>query len=236
MQLYPKIDHSLGKNGTKHILIMPDDFKKVVMRLPTTKGGEACDYFIQFEKIVNIYFKYQREFLANREKLLEIELKESREQGARLEKMVADQTKLLQEMKEEQEVQTEVLDEVVDKLDKATDERAPRTKSITTHGQFMLIELNSSVAPWQFYVIRAQRASATRSYKSILEKYPKCVVRLTINYQPNAVNLFNLIKEELKNNCKVIKVSSNYIKLISGYTKDQFIDDVIKINEDKKEL
>lgn len=139
-------------------------------------------------------------------------------------------------MKEEQEVQTEILDEVVNKLDKATDERAPRTKSITKQGQFLLVELNSPVSPWHYYVIRAQRGSVKQAYQKLVEKYPNCSIKLKIKYQPNAVNLFNLIREDIFKVKKLVKIAGNYIKLCANYSKEQFVADVNKINAEKKEV
>lgn len=74
------------------------------------------------------------------------------------------------------------------------------------------------------------------AYNNIKEKYPECIIKLRIEYQPNAVNLFNLIKEELRNKRKTIKVVYNYIKLCLNYTDEAFIADVKKINTSKKEV
>ncbi len=125
---------------------------------------------------------------------------------------------------------------MVDKLDRATDERAPRPRLNSKHGRFMLIKLNSPVSPWHFYVIRAQRDSAAKSVSNILEKYTKATVLLKIEYQPNAVNLFNLIKEELRTQRKVILVCGNYVKLTPHYCEEQFVTDIERINELKKEV
>jgi phage anti-repressor protein len=241
--VFPNPSEFRGKNKTKHLVLSVDCFKQVMMMLNTPKAKDIRLYYLALEKLIKIYAKYQYYQQIFKNQILEIADREHRECIKRLDKSnfrLEESNKrleaILTEMKQEQEVQTEVLDEVVDKLDKATDERAPRTRSASKQGQFLLIELNSQVSPWQYYVIRAQKGSIKQTYTKLIEKYPNCEIKLKINYQPNAVNLFNLIKEELRNVRKVIRVSSNYIKLASDYTKEQFIEDVKKINAEKKDL
>jgi hypothetical protein len=93
-KIYPKVDRSNGKNRTKHILIMPKDFKKIVIRLPTERGEQACDYHIELEQLIQDYMNYQVQFISRREELLQIELAESRaEREADRKKAEADRKK-----------------------------------------------------------------------------------------------------------------------------------------------
>jgi phage anti-repressor protein len=240
---YPNPNEFYGKNTTKHLILTVNCFKEVLMMLNTKKASTIRKYYISLEKLIKTYMKYQLYQQRFKNQILEIANKEHREMIRELRSsnqslVVSNQniTNTLQEMKEEQEVQTEALDEVVSRLDRATDERAPRTRSTATHGQFLLIELNTPASPWHFYVIRAQRAAARTARANMLRKYPNAIVKLKLDYQPNAVNLFNLIKEELKTQNHVIKVSGNYIKLVNGYTSAQFVADVERINLEKKDV
>jgi Protein of unknown function (DUF3627)/MSV199 domain len=83
---------------------------------------------------------------------------------------------------------------------------------------------------WDYYVIRAQKNSATRAYKSRLE------VVIDIEYQPNAINLFNHIKESLRNERKVVRITGNYIKLLKNYSHENFHEDVKQIDNEKKDV
>ena len=47
---------------TKHILIMPDDFKKVVIMLKTKKGNRIRDHFINLCNLLELYWMYQCKF------------------------------------------------------------------------------------------------------------------------------------------------------------------------------
>jgi hypothetical protein len=46
------------------------------MRLPTDKGKMSCENYIQMKKFIKLYDQYQTKFLKEREKLLQIELKD----------------------------------------------------------------------------------------------------------------------------------------------------------------
>ncbi len=233
---YPIPTDFRGKNKTKHLVLTVDCFKEILMMLNTKKASDIRKYYLSLEKLIKTYMKYQLYQQRFKNQILEIADKEHRKVIQELRNSNQNITNVLEEMKEEQKVQTGVLDEVVSRLDIATDERASRTRSTTTHGQFLLIELNSPVSPWHFYVIRAQRAAAKTARASIMRKYPNAVVKLKLDYQPNAVNLFNLIKEELRTQRRTIKVSGNYIQLVSGYTSARFVADVERINLEKKEV
>lgn len=154
-----------------------------------------------------------------------------------LQKSREDNQKILStliEVKNEQEAQTEILEEVSYKLNVATDERAPRTQSEETHPRFILVELNDPGSPYEYYVIRTQKKYVKSAYSKLKAKHKNAKAKIIIKYQPNAVNLFNLIKEELRDAKKVVSIVSNYIRLKSGYTKSQFTTDVEDINRSKK--
>ncbi len=150
--------------------------------------------------------------------------------------MMRQQTDLLTEMKEEQEAQTEILEEMTDRLDYATEERAPKTESEAKQGKFILVKLNRPGYTWHIHAIRSQTVNVKRSYDKVRREFPNCETVLSIDYQPNAVNLFNLIKEKLRNEQHNIEVAGNKIKLRAGYTYEQFLADVREIDANKKEI
>ena len=59
---YPKVDKSRGKGKTRHILIMPDDFQLIVLRLPTSTGHIVADHYIGLSNLVRLYWQYQAAF------------------------------------------------------------------------------------------------------------------------------------------------------------------------------
>jgi hypothetical protein len=212
-----------------HILMMPSDLNKLMMVVNTPKGDIMRTFCQTLSELFDLYVNYQSEYKSKQLSIKDAKIDE-------LLKSSKEQTALMKDIRTEQEEQTNMLDSMVDKLDKATDERAPRTRSIVKHGRFMLVKLNKKGHSWEYYVIRAQRTNATQSYKNIAEKFPGNEIILDIEYQPNAINLFNLIKEELRKNRAVIKVTGNYIKLAAEYTHEMFLTDIDLINEDRKDV
>ena len=45
-KLYPEVDKSHGKNNTKHLIIMPDMFKEMLMLCGTEKGKLVRKYYM----------------------------------------------------------------------------------------------------------------------------------------------------------------------------------------------
>jgi Protein of unknown function (DUF3627) len=148
------------------------------------------DDYISLEKLIKSYTKYQLYY--------------QRYEGAML---IIKQDELINELKEmrieqkemrmEQHVQTEMLENMTTKLDVATDERAPRTESITKYERFILMKLNKKASPWDYCVIGRQRSSANQALKDKREMYKQLEVVIDLDYQTNAINLFNLIKQEI---------------------------------------
>lgn len=118
----------------------------------------------------------------------------------------------------------------------AKDERAPKTKDCSKHNKFMLLKLNDPTQQWEFMAIRIQKKSEKDRLEDIKLKYPKLTIVIdSKKYQPNAINLFNLIKQELKSD-KKISTWYNNIKLEENYTREQFLSDIQKVDDFKKEI
>ena len=137
------------------------------------------------------------------------------------------------EMQGENEIQGENIRKMSQKLGIATTERAVRTKNTRTHEKFILVKLNDTHFEWKYSVIRAQKFTANKKLKSLKNVHSKSKICIEIEYQPNSINLFNLIKEELKDKRKVINVKYNYINLEENYTHEEFLEDIRKIDRSK---
>jgi hypothetical protein len=139
------------------------------------------------------------------------------------------------ELKEDLAINQEILTDMNSKFDSATDERAPKTKSISKRDKFMIIKLNKPNYQWTYYAIRVQHASLRQTLKKLRIKYPQHTELITITYQPNGINFFNLMKEKLRNANKIF-VNRNEIKLRADYNEIQFIQDVKDLDMSKKEV
>ena len=257
--LYPPVDRSRGKGKTRHILIHPNNFRKIVLRLPTKVGEQVCDYYILLEQIVNIYLEYQNTFRIKREELLQIELKESRadrqkaeadrqkaEAGrqkmeAEFKKAEADRQKIITqctrieiELQESNQMIADLdddINELTDRLDLATDDRVPKVSRIRIREVFLIMKLNH-VEPdsHEFYVIRAQKCNLDRAIRKVITRSPNATRALRISCQPNSMNLYNRIKEQMVNN---IDYHNNYISPV-GITQMDFLREIRQINIKKK--
>lgn len=89
---------------------------------------------------------------------------------------------------------------------------------------FTLIKKNSPNANRPLYVMRTHRRNHLNNLKRLQQKYPDFDIILEFPYNPNS-NLYNRMKEQIKN----IDVFYNGVKLLNGYTEEQFILDIQEI-------
>jgi hypothetical protein len=232
---YPEIDKSRGK--TLHYLIMPHDFKKLLIVVDTENGKLAREYVVKLDDLFHLYLKYQIEYEKNRnyiaEKHYNRTLAEMKEIKQALTQKLDEQSQKIDDMKETIEVQHEVLEEVNSKLDKSTDERAPRTKNTSKHEKFVIAKISSSGESNVYYSIRCQNTIIKRTIKKLKTKYPHMITIIEISYQPNSKNLYNLMKENLAD--KII-VKGNVIHLTNNYREEEFIQDIQALDSLKKEI
>ena len=260
-KVYPEVDRSNGKNRTKHILIMPDDFRMIVMMLHTSRGLQVCKYYIELEKLIKYYVNYQLQFVSRREELLKIDLKESREMYKKAEadrtKAEADRTKAeidrIQANSDRRELQitlnnvqneltdlhdlvedsNEEIQNLTNNLNIATEDRVPKTERRSLRERFVLMQLHDTDPEvHEYYVIRAQIRSVNAAINRITLRFPNAIQVLTIFSQPNAGNLYSRIKERLND---FIEYTGNYISPIE-LTHNQFIRRIHRINNERRNV
>lgn len=233
----------INKNSTNeiHILMSALNFKRMVMRLNTERGDQIRDYFLTLELLVKYYCEYQTAFEKRLNEFAKKLIKEKENTitvlNNKLDKIIRQNDVLLNrndELKEDVAVNQEILIEINTKFDIATDDRSPKTKSITKRDKFMIVKLNDPKSQWDYYAIRTQHASLKRTLKKLKIKYSKSKELITIPYQPNGINFFNLMKEKLGN--VKIEVYRNQIKLNVDYDEDQFLKDIKDLDRSKKEV
>ncbi|GBN16681.1 Putative KilA-N domain-containing protein 006L [Araneus ventricosus] len=85
---------------------------------------------------------------------------------------------------------------------------------------FALIKMNDATSEYPFYVIRTQKSNYDNTVRRLKRKHPHLEIILELPYNPNAVNLFNRIKEQQVEN---IRVHYNGIQLVNGCTEEQLV-------------
>ncbi len=207
---YPDVDRGHGKGKTRHILMMPRSLKKLMLVVDTAKGDALREYMISFEELIQLYSEYQLVRDANI--ISQMEMRFDRLDANHKETM-----KKLDELQESFEVQEEVLTEVNDKLTLATEQRAVKGSDISKLEQFILIKLNDPNFEWEYYAIRTQAGITKRTLKKKRIEYPHMKVLLSITYQPNSKNLYNLIRTKLYKENEVIDMHGNKININDVY-------------------
>lgn len=98
---YPHPMEFIGENGkgnTKHLILTYDGFRGSMMRLTTTKGREAQEFFLSMVDLVEIYGAYQHAFTDSENKRLRTEngglLKKVDEMNAKLDNVIQQNSEL----------------------------------------------------------------------------------------------------------------------------------------------
>jgi hypothetical protein len=223
--------------------MMSRDLNKLMMVVNTPKGDimrEFCQTLTElFDLYVSYQFQYQSQQVTIKDKRIDELMCEMKNQTNMIEnqtRKIDDLHDLNEEMHGNLEVSSDQVKKIAAKLDVATDERAPKTKSIIKHGKFMLLRLNDPESDWSYYAIRAQPAAAKVRLETVQGNFPDLTIDIQIEYQPNAINLFNLIKEKIAVRDGKIEYKGNYISLLGAYTHEQFLADIYAMDEAEKSV
>jgi hypothetical protein len=251
---YPELSKAQLKSKPIHTFIMPYDLKDLWLVVDTEKGELIRKYVSMLDSLFHIYLAYQKKYEIKQrelaEKFYKKELEESRKRHEETIKMLEGlkmqnnellykNDELLEkndDLKEDLGINQEILMGMNSKLDKATDERAPKTEATGKRDTFMIIKTNKVDYQWPYYAIRVQHGSLRQTLKKLKAKYPNYTKLVDIPYQPNGINFFNLMKEKLRNKAKLIETHHNKIKRKVGYTEEQFLQDIKDLDMSKKEV
>jgi hypothetical protein len=222
------------------ILIEPEDLVKLMMAVNTSGGRQMRDVCFKSLRLLELYHEYCDMFkeraLAIKDVSIETLTDEVRNVRATLDNqtavisnqtaVISNQTAVIEDLQDDLKDNTEMLDEVQSTLNRVVDDRVVPTEQVAMHHRFVIVQLNNDDCMWEYKAIRAQRAAVQKAIEKIQVDHPRCEVVLNIEYQPNAMMFFNLMKEELRKRRRVIRVSGTYISLANMYTHDEFITDV----------
>jgi phage anti-repressor protein len=231
---YPNPIEFKGKNKMKHLVLTIPCFKMVLMMLNTKKAHIVRKYYIGLEKLIQTYAKYQIYQQTFQNRIMTIANKELRESDIKHKETIVRLENTLVEMKEVVEVNQEILAEVNGRLITATDERAPRTSSVDKRDKFTIVRINDEHSHWTHYAVRVQHVSLRRTLLKVKTMYPDYTELVSIPYQPNGVNFYNLLREKLEHSN--ISASGNKIRLLDGYTEEMFVRDVNELNLARRDV
>ena len=226
----------------------PRAFKMCLMRSLNTKL--YAKYYILLEECIKHYNDYQtllkntyNIYLQNKiqEKdikieSLEVSIKQLLEDNKKvLDKLDDANNKLNQANEKLEDIQdelSEVKDELRDttiKLDLSLEDRVPKTKSIQIREYFVLLQSINNRGKYKYYVLRGQKRYVDRKIESMNSSY-----QVIKSYEciPNASNLFNRIKEQIKDKLDICGNKLN----ITSISHENFIDKIDQIYSQKNHV
>jgi phage anti-repressor protein len=259
-------DPSTVSNKAIQVVLTADTFKKLCLLAQTTKGKHLRDHFIDLEKFVQVYNEYQIQFkdreLLEKMKTIKAKddridelLKEVRMQREESKKMmkqmhedIKDSKDIIKDLREEVGVQTEMIETQTEEIRTQTgmiqtlnrekavvvEERAVRTENTDLHTSFVLVKLNDETR-YQYYAIRRQQGDVPRALRALRRRHRNLTVEFAI-YQPNAINLLNLLRQELRDKRRIMLTMDNYILIREHYTEEQFFRDIEAIDGSKRDV
>jgi uncharacterized protein YoxC len=122
-------------------------------------------------------------------------------------------------------------DELLDKVDSVCEDKVVKSDDIGNKPAFVIMKNNGNTR-FKYYVIRSKNKYIMSAVKRYQDRYSNTTKLLDITYNPNAVNLWDRIKEKSKG--KLI-IRANYFNRHKCYSEEQLITDIKKINDEKYE-
>lgn len=196
---------------------------------------EKYDKFVEESKKRHEESKKEREELININKKQSNDIKEllkfakdTKDQNDDLNENINDLNENINDLHEKVDEVNEHLDEVKEKLDGATEDRAPKPEDPKFTNSFIVFKIGLI----KYYVLKCQQKSIKTSIIKLKRKFTQCDEVLRIGYSPNTINLYQRVKDELKNNLK----ANNAIITLVKMTEDELIRKINQINDNKKNV
>jgi hypothetical protein len=146
----------------------------------------------------------------------------------------------LGDMKERNELLIQQNDElsnqstdILDRMNQAAEDRAPVPDDIRKTNSFVILKDETPNVVMPYYAVRTQKCNLEATIGKRKQLNDKVRVMMSIQYNPNSVNLWVRIKAELRG---CIEFHANLFKLIGDYTEDELIQDVQRINNEKYDV
>jgi hypothetical protein len=256
IELYPTIKEELqlipsNVTNSKFLIMEPDDLKMAIMQLKTKNGHIIRQYYIDLEKLLKMYVEYtlyfnhreaQRKITSLEQSMANMDLR-----NQRLEKYVRSLGVSLEEVKDQNEELLEKNEELLDnnkglnkevrkvqrKLGIAVEDRAPLPDDKKKQERFVLIKRNDpDYLP--YYTIRAQSDYTSRRLRSQKALFPEMEILLDFKSNPNSKTLYVRIKDNLK--ARGVTFEGNNIDLNEAITEEEFVDEMMTINDQKYDV
>ena len=144
------------------------------------------------------------------------------------------QTKKIDIIEEQNDEILQQNDELNEKIDTISETRVVRTENTGDDHCFAVLKNTAIDADEEemYYAIRTKRKTYNSMFNRMTKKIPTMKLLLKIEFNPNSINLFDRIRQELVDTNKII-TKRNYFGLNKNYTEASLILDIKKINNEK---
>jgi hypothetical protein len=164
--IYPPAPTGRGKTNIKHLLIMPQMFKEMLMMCQTDKGKQVRRYYITMVDVMEIYMSYQSTLVARGKDSKIDELKQlliTSEEKAEVRSEKSNQ-QIQTLLGFATEAKTERKD-IKDKLDYVVVERVPQRHVLRQNKEALMIFKDPDDDVQPYYVSKIQRNMRTTTIK-----------------------------------------------------------------------
>jgi hypothetical protein len=123
--------------------------------------------------------------------------------------------------------------DILDRLNQAAEDRAPVPDDIQKTNSFAILKDDTHGVAMPYYAVGTQKCNLESTIAKRKQLNDNVRVLMSIQYNPNSVNLWVRIKTDLRGR---IEFHANLFKLIGNYTEDELIQDVHRINNEKYDV
>ncbi len=141
----------------------------------------------------------------------------------------------LEEAKDELSITNKTLEEshrtvqdIAKKLNISVEDRVPKIEE--GKNSCLVIMKNNN----EYYAIRRQKRTIKLGIKRYTDKFPNSVILKMIDYNPNCINLWNRVRDNLKEEGKITCTGSEFI--ITNSTEEQLKKDIDRIHNSRKNI
>lgn len=158
------------------------------------------------------------------------------EQKIRIEKLLGKNKKMSKKLtiiKEQNQEITQQNEELIDKVSTVAEDRVIKTEAKEDRHEFVVMKDPEASEKERYYAIRTKKRTMKPTIKKYMNVHPKAEILIEIQYNPNSINLWDRIKENLHDK---MRFKLNNFGLKRNYTEEEMIKDINDINEEKLEV
>lgn len=159
-------------------------------------------------------------------------------QTAKIDKLLGKNKKMSKKLtiiKEQNQDISEQNEDLLHKVDTIVEDRVVKMPNPKHNPVFVIMKNPSKTKKdkTRYYAIRTKKMNVKRAISNYLETNEKATELLRIEYNPNSINLWDRVKEQLHEHIRTLGCT---LTLKPGYTEEKLLKDINDINEEKYDV